>query len=146
MPAECIVWPDMALVPGQGVQVELLDLAVLEERGQADSVVGEMLFLANDSYVVLAGAGVELEELFSWWLSETGASASCEAAASEAGLHEGDPDHTQAHNNNLFPGTSCHGSEFAVGSRSAICVWALIRLLRACEGASAQGVWVSVMT
>lgn len=84
MPAQCIVWPDVALVPGQGVQVELLDLAVLEEGGQADPVVGEMLLLANDSYVVLAGAGVELEELFSWWMSETGASALCESAAGEA--------------------------------------------------------------
>lgn len=51
----------MALVPRQGVQVELLDLAVLEKGGQADAVVGEMFLLADDSYVVLPGAGVELE-------------------------------------------------------------------------------------
>lgn len=62
----------MALVPRQRVQVELLDLAVLEKGGQADAVVGEVFFLADDSYVVLSGAGVELEELFSLRLSEVG--------------------------------------------------------------------------
>lgn len=62
----------MALVPRQRVQVELLDLAVLEKGGQTDAVVGEVLFLADDSYVVLSGAGVEFEELFSLWLSEVG--------------------------------------------------------------------------
>lgn len=29
-------------------------------------------------------------------------------------LHESYTDHAQAHNNNLFPGTSCHGSGFWV--------------------------------
>lgn len=48
----------MALIPRQGVQVELLDLAVLEKGGQADSVVCKMVFLADDSDVVLTGASV----------------------------------------------------------------------------------------
>lgn len=60
----------MALIPGQGVQVELLDFAVLEKGGQADAVVCKMFFLADDSYVVLPGASIEFEELFSWWSSE----------------------------------------------------------------------------
>lgn len=42
VPSQCIVGPYLCLVPGQWVQVQLVDLAVLEEGCQADAVVGEM--------------------------------------------------------------------------------------------------------
>lgn len=70
VPAQCVVEADAVLVPFQGVQVELLDVAVLEKGGQADAVVGEVGFLADDGDVVVAGAGIEFEEfLTGLWMS-----------------------------------------------------------------------------
>lgn len=46
------------------VQVQVLDLAVVEEAREADAVVREVRLLADDDNVPLAAPGVQLEDLF----------------------------------------------------------------------------------
>jgi hypothetical protein len=71
-----------------------------------------MWFLPDDSYVVLPGASVEFQELFS--LAVVRGRLAAIGACWEWGLHESNTDHAQSHHNNLFPGTSSHGSGFWV--------------------------------
>lgn len=55
--------------PFSRIEVEVLDVAMLEEAGQADAVVGEMLLLADNYDVVLSSLDVVLDEFFAGGLA-----------------------------------------------------------------------------
>lgn len=49
--------------PVQGVEIQVLDLAMVKVARQPDAVVSHVRLLANDDKIVLATAGIELDHL-----------------------------------------------------------------------------------
>jgi hypothetical protein len=47
-------------IPVCWVEIEVFDFSVLKEGGEADSVVGQVGFLAEDGNVILSGASIVL--------------------------------------------------------------------------------------
>lgn len=50
----------VVFVPGLGIEVERLDLSVLEEARETDSIVCEMRFLADDHHIIFLALCIEL--------------------------------------------------------------------------------------
>ena len=99
--------PRCPTYPVKRVQVQVLHLSVVKEACKADPVVGNVRLLANDEDIVLAGAGVEFQQLLSkGQLLE----ATSHEPTSLVDLHEGDAHHSQAHHNNrlAMPSGSGH--------------------------------------
>ena len=63
MVAQSVCW--MAFVPSFRVEIQRLDLSVLEEARQADSVICQMRFFADDDNVVFSPLSIKLQKLLS---------------------------------------------------------------------------------
>ena len=99
--------PRCPTYPVKRVQVQVLHLSVVKEARKADPVVGDMRLLPDDEDVVLAGAGVEFQQLLS---KGQVLEATLHDPASLVDLHEGNAHHSQAHHNNrlAMPSGSGH--------------------------------------
>lgn len=49
--------------PSLGIQVKILDLAVVKEASEANSIICQVQFLANDGNFIFPGPGIELQDL-----------------------------------------------------------------------------------
>lgn len=55
--------------PFLGVQIQVLNFAMLEKGGKSDAVIGDMRLLPNHNNVILSPLSIQLGHLFTLWLS-----------------------------------------------------------------------------
>jgi hypothetical protein len=94
--------------PFQRVEIEILDLAVVEEARQPDAIVRHVWLLADDDNVVLSRPRVQLEEFLTSYVRFLVLIQS----KKEENWHETDAHHAQPDNHHLLPHPDRHGAVY----------------------------------